>query len=79
MLSFRIRRDKQVIHEITHASYGFIKIFELYLTGSKNDQTHTHTPNQPSLQYFNDRICPIRIEIIHGSHRLLEIYTWPGS
>jgi hypothetical protein len=22
------------------------------------------------------RICPIRIEIIHGRHRVVQIYTW---
>ena len=66
-----------VVHEIIHASYGFIRMFELYLTGSKTEQPHTQL-SPPSLQFFNDRICPIRIEIIHGSHRLLEIYTWPG-
>ena len=26
----------------------------------------------------NDRICPIRIEIIHGRHRVVQIYTWAG-
>ena len=25
------------------------------------------------------RICPIRIEIIHGRHRVVQIYTWAGS
>jgi RES domain-containing protein len=24
------------------------------------------------------RICPIRIEIIHGRHRVVQIYTWAG-
>jgi hypothetical protein len=24
----------------------------------------------------NYRICPIRIEIIHGGHRVVQIYTW---
>jgi hypothetical protein len=24
----------------------------------------------------NYRICPIRIEIIHGRHRVVQIYTW---
>ena len=24
----------------------------------------------------NDRICPIRIEIIHGRNRVVQIYTW---
>ena len=23
-------------------------------------------------------ICPIRIEIIHGRHRVVQIYTWAG-
>ena len=27
-----------VVHEIIHASYGFIRMFELYLTGSKKEQ-----------------------------------------
>ena len=81
MLGLRIRTIKSfipvVIHEKKkHTSYRFNKIFELNLTGSKIDQPHT--PNQTSLQYFNDRISPVSIEIIHGSHRLLEIYTWPG-
>jgi hypothetical protein len=26
----------------------------------------------------NYRICPIRIEIIHGRHRVVQIYTWAG-
>jgi hypothetical protein len=26
----------------------------------------------------NYRICPIRIEIIHGRHRVVQIYTWVG-
>ena len=26
----------------------------------------------------NRRICPIRIEIIHGRHRGVQIYTWAG-
>ena len=26
----------------------------------------------------NYRICPIRIEIIHGKHRVVQIYTWAG-
>ena len=26
----------------------------------------------------NYRICPIRIEIIHGRHRVVEIYAWAG-
>ena len=26
----------------------------------------------------NHRICPIRIEIIHGRHRVVQIYTWAG-
>ena len=26
----------------------------------------------------NFRICPIRIEIIHGRHRVVQIYTWTG-
>jgi hypothetical protein len=26
----------------------------------------------------NFRICPIRIEIIHGRHRVVQIYTWAG-
>jgi hypothetical protein len=26
----------------------------------------------------NYRICPIRIEIIHGRHRVVQIYTWTG-
>ena len=25
------------------------------------------------------RICPISIEIIHGRHRVVQIYTWAGS
>jgi hypothetical protein len=24
------------------------------------------------------RICPIRIEINHGRHRVVQIYTWAG-
>ena len=24
------------------------------------------------------RFCPIRIEIIHGRHRVVQIYTWAG-
>ena len=27
----------------------------------------------------NYRICPIRIEIIHGRHRVVQIYTWAGA
>jgi hypothetical protein len=26
----------------------------------------------------NYRICPIRMEIIHGRHRVVQIYTWAG-
>jgi hypothetical protein len=26
----------------------------------------------------NDRISPIRIKIIHGRHRVVQIYTWAG-
>ena len=26
----------------------------------------------------NYRICPIRIEIIHGRHRVVQICTWAG-
>jgi hypothetical protein len=26
----------------------------------------------------NYRICPIRIEIIHDRHRVVQIYTWAG-
>jgi hypothetical protein len=26
----------------------------------------------------NYRICPISIEIIHGRHRVVQIYTWAG-
>ena len=26
----------------------------------------------------NYGICPIRIEIIHGRHRVVQIYTWAG-
>ena len=26
----------------------------------------------------NYRMCPIRIEIIHGRHRVVQIYTWAG-
>jgi hypothetical protein len=26
----------------------------------------------------NYHICPIRIEIIHGRHRVVQIYTWAG-
>jgi hypothetical protein len=27
----------------------------------------------------NYHICPIRIEIIHGRHRVVQIYIWAGS
>jgi hypothetical protein len=27
----------------------------------------------------NYRICSIRIEIIHGRHRVVDIYAWAGS
>jgi hypothetical protein len=26
--------------------------------------------------FKNYRICPVRIEIIHGRHRVVQIYTW---
>jgi hypothetical protein len=27
----------------------------------------------------NYRICPIKAEIIHGRHRVVQIYTWAGG
>jgi hypothetical protein len=38
-------------------------------------------PNDACIQLTNGknyRICPIRIEIIHGWHRVVQIYTWAG-
>ena len=74
MLDLIIKKNKYfflvVIHEIIHTSYRFIRIFELYKTESKKEQPYTpHTP--PSLQFCNDLMCPIKIEIIHGSHRFV--------
>jgi hypothetical protein len=38
-------------------------------------------PNAVCIQFTmvkTYRICPIRIEIIHGRHRVVQIYTWAG-
>ena len=31
-----------------------------------------------SRKFKNYRICPIRIEIMHGRHRVVQNYTWAG-
>jgi hypothetical protein len=37
-------------------------------------------PRVYSSRMFNNySICPIRIEIIHGRHRVVQIYTWAGQ
>ena len=40
--------------------------------------SHQMSCEYSSRKVKNYRICPIRIEIIHGRHRVVQIYTWAG-
>jgi hypothetical protein len=58
-------------HWLTQAGYWFI------LRGGKWN-SHQMPCAYSSRKAKNYRFCPIRIELIHGRHRVVQIYTWAG-
>ena len=56
-----------------------IQYFVLYMTKEVNG-----TATKCRVYTVHERLkitvfCPIKIEIIHGRHRVVQIYTWAGS
>ena len=52
-----------------------IQIIQNQLKISEGGKCRVYTVHEKVKNY---RICPIRIEIIHGRHRVVQIYTWAG-
>jgi hypothetical protein len=58
--------------------YGYSIFCFVYDEGGKWN-SHQMPCAYSSRKVKKYRICPIKIEIIHGRHRVVQIYTWAGS